>query len=128
MCALVHAQAEAAEAAGRWKDAAAAFAAAAEVEPGADAINGALHAGLCRTRARLGTSAREAAAESCKAALAIVPDDVDVWVLRVRPLCFFARQTSLESSEDHRCQHSSGPIQACADLISRCLLRQSTGP
>ena len=78
-------QAEAAEAAGRWKEAAAAFEAAAEVEPGADAIVGPLRAGLCRARARLGAGARAAAAESCKAALALMPDDVDVWVLRVPP-------------------------------------------
>jgi hypothetical protein len=88
----VRAQAERAEGARAWAEAAAAYEAAAGVEPAADAVNGALWAGLCRARARLGAGARAAAAAACKSALAIQPEDVDVILLRVRargrpPMC-----------------------------------------
>lgn len=81
-------QAEAAEAAQRWAEAAAAFEAAAAVEPAADAVNAALWAGLCRSRARLGADSRRAALDACASALAIQPDDVATLVLRVgRLIC-----------------------------------------
>lgn len=54
------------------------------MEPAADALNGALWAGLCRARAKLGAAARRGAADACASALAVRPDDVDTIVLRVR--------------------------------------------
>lgn len=58
------------------------------MEPAADAVNAALWAGLCRSRARLGAASRRAALDACASALAIQPDDVATLVLRVGRFIF----------------------------------------